>query len=308
MTEKMWHRRNHEIDGIPNVWDKIEHPKRHNKFHLCGKKSPGNVRCACVVVLCAMYPVPAAAIPSNMRCTVQCNKTKPLKNLYEPHTCIYIGFGESRALLQCRVVSSRTVCAVHTMEKWNKIIKWRNASKCAPSIRIGTENVVCCGGHTATPTKTTQDDFSKCVTKKKNTRKFVFHSNRNKDRKFFISGLVVVVVVVVVAVAVAVDDVASLRSKSLETRVYTVVHVISSEWVCKLKCICACYRLYFCRLREGCSFCRRMVLFSPRRHSEAIFNGVALINSQTSGSFFLVHSIGRCLIQFTVANETATAR
>lgn len=86
---------------------------------------------------------------------------------------------------------------------------------------------MCCGGHTATPTKTTQDDFSKCVTKKKNTRKFVFHSNRNKDRKFFISGLVVVVVVVVVAVAV--DDVASLRSKSLETRVYTVVHVISSE-------------------------------------------------------------------------------
>lgn len=157
----------------------------------------------------------------------------------------YIGFADSRALLQSRVVSSHTVCAVHTMEKWNKIIKWRNASKCAPPIRVGTQNVVCCGRHTATPTKTTQDDFSKCVTKKKNTRKFVFHSNRNKDRKFFIFELVVLVVVVV--------DVASLRSKSLETRVYTVVHVISSEWVCKLKCICACYRLYFCRLREGCS-------------------------------------------------------
>lgn len=49
----------------------------------------------------------------------------------------------------------------------------------------------------------------------KNTRKFSFHSNRNKDRKFFISEFVDAVVVVV-AVAVAA---ASLHSTSLETRV-----------------------------------------------------------------------------------------
>lgn len=113
MTKKMLYEQNHEIDGMPNEWDTIEHPKRYNKFYLCGKKKSQARRAA--RVRCRLYTPSASATHNSIEhamCTVLCaTKTEPLKSIH-----IY----ELR-----RVVSSRTawICAlqcavcIFTMEK-----------------------------------------------------------------------------------------------------------------------------------------------------------------------------------------------
>lgn len=160
-------------------------------------------------------------------------------------------------------------------------MKWNDGTRvnCAPPIRIGTQEKWCAPAQTC---QTTQDDFSKCVTKKKNTREFLFHSNRNKDRKFFIPDFVWRGC----CCCTSFDITWELRR-------------VSGVCVCMGTVVeCAKWNVFALVIGGTLLDCKRTVFVcrwlcysvSHWRHSEAIFNGVGLINPPTSASVFLFHS------------------
>lgn len=147
--------------------DKIEHPKRYNKLFVREKVTGLNVRSARALSFMQYTIHHKRAQIQHAMLLCNGNKTEPLNTLYILN-------------LSSRVVSyaaPRTVC--------ERVCVCTRGTRANVHLRFEIVQKVVVWCVHRRPRQRPHKTISQNVTNRKNTRKFLFHSNRNKDRKSF---------------------------------------------------------------------------------------------------------------------------